>query len=146
VVYALASFGVFEVMTHVGAPEDADQGFNDYSELMKHQPLLGGSLAIGLGSLAGIPPLAGFVAKVLIFYGALQAELYWLLGLAIFGVVCSIYYYFGWLRAAVTKSLFEDASRGTARQPTTGTRAILYGLSALTVLFGLYQGIFALGY
>ncbi|MFP4282294.1 MAG: NADH-quinone oxidoreductase subunit N, partial [Opitutales bacterium] len=31
VVYALASFGVFEVMTHVGPPEDADQGFDDYS-------------------------------------------------------------------------------------------------------------------
>jgi NADH-quinone oxidoreductase subunit N len=145
-VYALASFGVFEVMAHVGPREDAEQEFEDYSELLQQQPVLGGALVLGLGSLAGIPPLAGFIAKVLIFYGALQAGLYVLLGLAIFGVVCSIYYYFGWLRASVTKSLFPDEERGTPRSPLAGARLILYTVSALTLLFGLYQGVFQLGY
>ena len=145
-VYALASYGVFEVMAHVGPTDDSDQEFEDYSELMKQQPVLGGALAIGLGSLAGIPPLAGFIAKVLIFYGALKAELYVLLALAIFGVVCSIYYYFGWLRASVTKSLFPDESRGLPRAPLTGARIILYAVSALTLILGLYQGFFGLSY
>lgn len=144
-VYALASFGVFEVMAHVGPADDSDQEFEDYSELIQQQPVLGGALAIGLGSLAGIPPLAGFIAKVLIFYGALQAHLYVLLGLAVFGVVCSIYYYFGWLRASVTKSLFPDDNRGLPRAPAAGARVILYTVSALTVILGLYQGFFGLG-
>lgn len=143
-VYALASFGVFEVMSHVGAEEDADQQFEDYSELMKTQPLLGGALAIGLGSLAGIPPLAGFIAKVLIFYAAIQAELYALLALAVFGVVCSIYYYFGWLRASVTKAVFAEEGRPSPVAPNFGAKVVLYGVSALSVFFGLYQGVFGL--
>ena len=144
VVYALASFGVFEVMSHVGAEEDADQQFEDYSELMKNQPLLGGALAIGLGSLAGIPPLAGFIAKVLIFYAAIQAELYVMLALAIFGVVCSIYYYFGWLRASVTKAVFAEEGRPAPVAPSFCAKVVLYGVSGLSVFFGLYQGIFGL--
>src|SRR5690606_20396498 len=102
-------------------------------------------LAIGLGSLAGIPPLAGFVAKLLIFYAALQAELYVLLGLAIFGVVLSIYYYFGWMRASLIKGLFLDHECPAPQAPGIGAKAILYTASALTIVLGLYQGFLNLG-
>lgn len=144
-VYAFASFGVFEVMAHVGADNDADQEIDYYSELMRKQPGLGAALAIGLGSLAGIPPLAGFVAKLLIFIAAIQAQLYVLLGLAIFGVVVSIYYYFGWMRASLMKGLFLDEECPEPRAPTMGTKVILYGVSGLTLLLGLYQGMLGLG-
>jgi NADH-quinone oxidoreductase subunit N len=144
-VYALASFGVFEVMAHVGPDADADQDVDYYSELMKKQPALGAVLAIGLGSLAGIPPLAGFVAKLLIFYAAMQAELYVLLGLAIFGVVLSIYYYFAWLRAALVKGLFLDEPCPEPRAPSLGTQAVIYSVSALSVILGLFQGFLNLG-
>lgn len=144
-VYALASFGVFEVMAHVGPDDDADQDMEYYSELMQKQPGLGAALAIGLGSLAGIPPLAGFVAKLLIFYAAFQAGLYFLLGLAIFGVVLSIYYYFGWLRASLVKGLFLDTPCPEPRAPALGAKIILYGVSGLTLLLGLYQGMLQLG-
>ncbi len=144
-VYALASFGVFEVMAHVGADNDADQEMEYYSELMQKQPGLGAGLAIGLGSLAGIPPLAGFIAKLLIFYAAFQAGLYVLLGLAIFGVILSIYYYFGWMRASVMKGLFLDQECPEVRIPGSGAKVILYTVSALTVVLGLYQGMINLG-
>lgn len=144
VVYALASFAVFEVMAHVGpVSEDADQEFEDYSELMQRQPLLGAALAIGLGSLAGVPPLAGFVAKALILYGALQAGLYALVALTILGVILSFYYYFSWMRSSVTPTLFPEEHRGEPRRPGAGARILLYTLTALTVVFGLYQGFFS---
>lgn len=79
VVYALASFAVFEVMAHVAPEEDSEQDLEVYANLMRKSPLLGGTLAVGLGSLAGIPPLAGFMAKLLIFVAAFQAGLYGLL-------------------------------------------------------------------
>lgn len=144
-VYALASFGVFEVMLHVGPTADADQDVDYYSELMKKQPALGAVLAIGLGSLAGIPPLAGFVAKLLIFYAAMKAGLYVLLALAIFGVVLSIYYYFAWLRAALVKGLFLDEPCPEPRAPALGTQVVIYGVSTLTVILGLFQGFLHLG-
>ncbi|MGA3006884.1 MAG: NADH-quinone oxidoreductase subunit N [Opitutaceae bacterium] len=98
--YLLGSFAVFAVMTHVAGPDDTDQTLDHYANLAKKHPWLAGALAIGLGSLAGIPPFAGFMGKLLIFIAAFKAGYYWLLAVAIGGVILSIYYYFGWIKAA----------------------------------------------
>ncbi|MDX2186207.1 MAG: NADH-quinone oxidoreductase subunit N [Opitutaceae bacterium] len=98
--YLLASFVVFGVMTHCAGENDADQELDHYVDLAKTHPFLAGLLAIGLGSLAGIPPLAGFIGKLLVFMSAFDSGLYGLLAVAIVGVVISIYYYFGWIKAA----------------------------------------------
>ena len=74
--YLLASFAVFGVMAHVAGPNDADQELDHYADLARDQPFLAAILAIGLGSLAGIPPLAGFMGKLLIFVAAFKAGLY----------------------------------------------------------------------
>ncbi len=141
--YALASFGVFEVMAHVASKDDADQDLDDFDDLLKKQPYLGGVLLVSLGSLAGIPPLAGFVAKLLVFIAAYQAGLYWILGVALVGVVLSIYYYFGWMRAAVMQNPFlEEEAPQTIASPSIGARVIMGLLAAATLLFGFYQGLF----
>jgi NADH-quinone oxidoreductase subunit N len=143
VTYALASFGVFEVMAHVAGVDDADQDLDHYDDLLKKDPFLGGVLLVSLGSLAGIPPLAGFIAKLLLFIAAFQAGLYWVLGFALAGVVISIYYYFGWMRAAVMRNPFlaEDPERVLAA-PGAGARVVMSLLVAGTLLFGIYQGVF----
>ena len=102
--YLLASMAVFGVMAHLAGADDADQELDHYERLARDRPFLGAVLAVGLGSLAGIPPLAGFMGKLLIFVAAFQAHLYWLLAVAIGGVVLSIYYYFGWIKAAYFES------------------------------------------
>ena len=66
-----------------------------------------------LGSLAGIPPLAGFMGKLLIFIFAFKAGLYGLLTAAVVGVVISIYYYFGWIRAAFSNARVPSSTSGT---------------------------------
>jgi len=145
VTYALASFGVFEVMAHVADREDADQDLDHYDDLLKKDPFLGGVLLVSLGSLAGIPPLAGFIAKLLIFIAAFQAGLYGMLGVALAGVVISIYYYFGWMRAAVMKNPFlEDEEQRQVLAPGAGAKVFMALLVGLTLLFGFYQGAFAL--
>lgn len=142
--YALASFAVFEVMAHVAGDETTEQDLDRYDDLLRRDSLLGSVLVLGLGSLAGIPPLAGFVAKLLIFMAAFQAGLYGLLGVALAGVVVSIYYYFSWMRSAVMKNPFveEDAVQGWV-QPRLNSRLFMGLLATGTVLFGLYQGVFA---
>lgn len=143
VVYAVASLTVFEVMSHLAGEADAQQDFDDYDDLLKRNPFLGTTLLIGLGSLAGIPPLAGFVAKLLVFVAAFQAGLYIPLAVALLGVVISIYYYFGWMRAAVGHNAFlEHAPSGTVAGPSLGGRILLLLLASATVLLGLYQGLF----
>lgn len=144
VTYALASFGVFEVMVHVAETSDADQDLDLYDNLLKKQPYLGGILLVSLGSLAGIPPLAGFIAKLLIFIAAFQAGLYWLLGVALAGVVISIYYYFGWMRAAAMQNPFlADEAAKAVTAPAATARVIMSLLAGATILLGFYQGMFA---
>ncbi|NDV62425.1 NADH-quinone oxidoreductase subunit N [Puniceicoccales bacterium CK1056] len=144
VTYALASFGVFEVMVHVAESNDADQDLDLYDNLLKKDPYLGGILLISLGSLAGIPPLAGFIAKLLVFIAAFQAGLYPVLGVALAGVVISIYYYFGWMRSAAMGNpyLAEDAAKAIT-SPALSARLVMGLLAGATILFGFYQGFFA---
>jgi NADH-quinone oxidoreductase subunit N len=139
--YMLASMAVFGVMAYVAGPNDNVEELDQYDRLARERPFLGATLALGLGSLAGIPPLAGFMGKLLIFMAAFQAKLYGLLAVAIVGVVISIFYYFGWLRAA----FFESPSTGTppARPaltaPTWVGIATLAFLGIATVVLGFYQ-------
>ncbi len=144
--YLLASFAVFGVMTHVAGGDDADQELEHYSELAKTHPFLGAVLAIGLGSLAGIPPLAGFMGKLLIFVAAFKAGLYTLLVVAIIGVVISIYYYFGWIKAAFFETwrapLLEGETDPRPVRTPVGLAAgvMLASLAVATVVLGFYQG------
>ena len=141
--YLLASFAVFGVMAHVAGDDDADQEISHYAGLAKDSPFLALVLAIGLGSLAGIPPLAGFMGKLFIFIAAFQAGLYGLLAIAVVGVVISIYYYFGWIRAAFFASWTpeSDTAARPARTTVTIAAGVTLGLLAFgTVLLGFYQG------
>lgn len=146
--YLLASFAVFGVMTHVAGVNDAEQDLDHYSGLAKSHPFLGAVLAIGLGSLAGIPPLAGFMGKLFIFIAAFKAELYPLLGVAIIGVVISIYYYFGWIKAAYFETWTAPALEGeTDTRPARTPVGLMAGvtlatLAAATIVLGFYQGSF----
>ncbi len=154
--YLLASFGVFGVMAQLAGADDENQEIDHYQELARKQPAMAAVLGIGLGSLAGIPPLAGFIAKLLLLISAFQTGLYLLLGVTIVGVVISIYYYFGWMREAWFRvwrlSLDNGMPDGppdstTSRIPAyikPGHKLLLGALSVLTVILGFYQGWAAL--
>ena len=71
--------------------------------LSRRSPLLAAVLALVMISLAGIPPLAGFLGKFLLLRalverGAVEPECYWLCAVAVAGVVISLYYYFAVIR------------------------------------------------
>jgi len=141
--YLIASFSVFGVMTVLAGHDDAEQELGSFSGLSRESPFLAGVLACGLGSLAGIPPLAGFMGKLFVFVAAFKAGHYGLLAVAIAGVVISIYYYFGWIRAA----FFNDepaASPEMARRVRVGggfaLNLVLGLLAAATIILGFYQG------
>lgn len=145
--YMLASLAVFGVMTHVSGDDDADQDLDHYTDLAKTHPFLGTVLGVGLGSLAGIPPLAGFMGKLLVFLAAFEAGLYPLLGVAVLGVIISIYYYFGWIKAAFFPQWRPPVMEGDdpipepTRQPVSTAAGIVLATAALaSVLLGFYQG------
>jgi NADH-quinone oxidoreductase subunit N len=144
--YLLASFTVFAVMAHVSGAGDADQDLEHYANLARERPFLGAILAIGLGSLAGIPPLAGFMGKLLVFIFAFKAGLYGLLTVALVGVVISIYYYFGWIRAAFFPShraldfVTSGASLPAIPRVSRAVATAMVLLAAASLVLGFYQG------
>jgi NADH-quinone oxidoreductase subunit N len=143
--YLIASFAVFGVMTHLAGANDADQELDHYAGLAKDSPFLALVLAVGLGSLAGIPPLAGFMGKLFVFIAAFEAGARWLLALAAVGVAMSIYYYFGWIKAAFFETWMPPADGTTPVRPArtnvgAGTAIALGVLALASVVLGFYQG------
>ncbi len=100
VVYILTIYPIFAVMARMPQSDDALQNFDDYEGLSKNNSLFAGTLAFSLGSLAGIPPTVGFIAKLGILFVLFQAGFYGSIAVMLACVVVSIYYYFGWFRAA----------------------------------------------
>ncbi|MGB0416001.1 MAG: NADH-quinone oxidoreductase subunit N [Coraliomargarita sp.] len=137
--YLLGSFAVFGVMSLASGTDDANQELDHYDSFAKKNPFLGAVLAVGLGSLAGIPPLGGFIAKLFLFIAAFQAGLYGLLGISILGVVISIYYYFGWVREAFFTN-FNDSTEIQPKAFGVSDRFVLGALLAGTVLLGIFPG------
>lgn len=140
--YLFASMAVFGVMAYLAGEDDTAQDLDGYVGLAKNKPFLGAVLAIGVGSLAGIPPLAGFMGKLLVFVAAFQAQLYALLAIAIVCVVISIYYYFGWIKAAwfeIWRPEGEPAPAAIGVMPGFVGTVILSALAFTTVLLGFFQ-------
>ncbi len=142
--YLVASFAVFGVMTHLAGADDSDQELDHYAGLAKENPFLATVLAVGLGSLAGIPPLAGFMGKLFVFIAAFEAGARWLLAVAVVGVVISIYYYFGWIKAAFFET-WAPAIDPATNAPTRPVRTPVT-LAAGIALVVLALGSIALGF
>lgn len=138
--YLLGSFGVFAVMGHMATPADEDQELEDYHLLSKGHPFLASVLTIGMGSLTGVPPFVGFIGKFFILGLAFSLKLYWLVAIAIVGVVISVYYYFGWMREALFPCLTTENIEAPACQAFKlhWWHYIVLGLLAfLTVFLGI---------
>lgn len=113
---------------------------NEYFELRglsEKSPLLAVSLFIGLTSLAGIPPMAGFVGKFMLFLSAFRADAYWPIAAALVGVLLSIYYYFRVIRVSFAQTS-ETALKTEAISLTFSAKIVLVLLSASIVILGLF--------
>ena len=96
----LATFIVITVVMRKAEGEDV----TTLAGLNQRSPFLAFAMTLSMVSLAGIPPLAGFFGKFLLLkavveQGASYHAYYWLAAVAILGVVISLYYYFGVVRA-----------------------------------------------
>ncbi|MCE5268339.1 MAG: NADH-quinone oxidoreductase subunit N [Planctomycetaceae bacterium] len=72
VVYALATLGAFAIAEHLGGPNRRVDGIDELAGLGRTRPMAGAMMAVCMLSLTGVPPLAGFWGKLLVFGGALN--------------------------------------------------------------------------
>ncbi len=80
----------------------------DYVGLRKKHPWLTFGLTIALLSLLGVPPLAGFVSKVLLFFAAIYADLIWLAVIGIINSAISIFYYIRVIKLMIIDTPVEE--------------------------------------
>lgn len=124
IAYAAANLAAFGVVVALRGRTDLD----DYHGLGRVRPWLGGALTIALLSLVGIPPLAGFIAKLDLFNATIDAGYGWLAAAAVVNTVISLFYY---LR--VLGPMYAAEPLGPV--PVLGRMAAMgTGVAAVTVL------------
>jgi NADH-quinone oxidoreductase subunit N len=142
-VYVAANLVVFGVIIFY-ANETGRERIDEYKGLSQTNPVMALAMMLALFSLAGIPPLAGFVGKFFLFSVASQAGYHWLVAIAALNSTVSLYYYLRIIRQMYIEAPAVDA------QPlrVTFTLGATVGVMAVaTVLAGLipvvYETIYA---
>lgn len=136
VLTTLATFGVILLLARAGFESEE---IADFAGLNQRSPLYAGVLAACMFSLAGVPPLVGFYAKLAVLQALLAAGGGLYVGLAVFAVLASLVGAFYYLR--VVKVMYFDAATQTAPiQAPLQVRAVLSLNGALVVVLGLLPG------
>ncbi len=91
-VYLFMNLGAFAVVAFLRNMIRSEE-IADYAGLIRRAPVVTICFAVILVSLIGIPPFAGFVGKLLIFYSLVEARLWTLLVIAGLNTAISLYYY-----------------------------------------------------
>jgi len=97
-VYAAANYTVFFIISIVGQKQD--ENFSALRGLGANHPVLAATLMLAAFSLAGMPPLAGFLGKFLLFAAAAQQGYYLMVAFAALNSTISLYYYLLLLKEA----------------------------------------------
>jgi NADH-quinone oxidoreductase subunit N len=132
VAYAVTNLAVFFAIIAITNKTGSDM-ISGFAGMARRAPLLSVLLALGLLSLLGIPPTAGFLGKIFVFSAAVDSGLAWL---AVIGVINSVVSAFYYLRVVRTMFLDEPESeeRVTADIPVwTATLVASAGL----LVFGI---------
>jgi NADH-quinone oxidoreductase subunit N len=135
VVYAVGGLATFGAVTVLSDDSERD-AIDEYRGVGYGHPLAGAALAVGLFSLAGIPPAGGFMAKFAVFSAALWGGEVILAIVGILTALVAVYFY---LRVVVT--LYMRPSEGAvtnARPLLTAEVAALVIPMAVLIVLGIY--------
>ena len=136
VLTTLASFGIVLLLAREGFESDE---VTDLAGLNQRSPLYAGIMAICMFSLAGIPPLVGFYAKLAVLQSLVSAGTTFHIGLAVFAVLASLIGAFYYLRV-VKVMYFDSPITATTVSAPADVRAVLSLNGALVLVLGIVPG------
>ena len=130
VIGAFAVVGALERRA-VGDDEPADAwDLARFAGLAKRRPALAFAMAVFMLSLAGVPPTAGFVAKLLVFQAAVSAQL---VSLAVVGVLTSVLGAYYYLRVVV--AMYMRPAEGAEEAPASPALSVAIALALAVVVW-----------
>ena len=133
--YAFMNLGAFTCVILLGKKGEENTLIADYAGVGFKYPLLAASMTIFLLSMAGSPPLGGFMAKFYVFSAAVKSEFYWLAIIGMLNSAVSVYYY---LRVTVFMYFRETEREITGLQFSPAPVIALI----LALIGTFYMGIF----
>jgi NADH-quinone oxidoreductase subunit N len=131
---AIGAFAVVGAIERRGRPEEEPEDAWDlarFAGLAQRRPVLAFAMTVFLLSLAGVPPTAGFLAKLYIFKASVGAGLY---GLAVIGVLTSALGAYYYLRVVVYMYMRPAEGEEPALSSTAMTVALVAAVAAVVVL------------
>ena len=144
-VYSVGSLGAFAVISVLADRLGREAEISDFNGYWKTMPGLSIAFMIFLLSMAGIPPLAGFLGKFYLFFAAIGAQpeaatwtdgYYWLVAFALVMSVVSLYYYLRVLKAFLVVTDEDNEAKPVAVGTTAGLS--IFALAAILVVLGLW--------
>ncbi|MEY4318421.1 MAG: hypothetical protein RI902_2229 [Pseudomonadota bacterium] len=139
VTYVLTTLGVFGIMLVLAREGFESEEISDLAGLNQRSPLYAGVLALCMFSLAGVPPMVGFSAKLSVLQALVASGQPGAIPVAVFAVLTSMFAAFYYLR--VVKVMYFDAPL-TASTVVAGkdVRIVLLINSGMLLVLGLLPG------
>ncbi|MEX2536920.1 MAG: NADH-quinone oxidoreductase subunit N [Trueperaceae bacterium] len=134
--YTLMTAGAFAVLTLMSDRLDHGDDLERFAGLSRTRPMLAAAMAVFMLSLAGIPPLAGFAGKVMVFGAVLEAGHFTLAVIGILTSVVAAAYYF----RVIAFMYFREPAFTAQGFHSASTGAAVAVAAAGTVLLGLFPG------
>jgi NADH-quinone oxidoreductase subunit N len=136
-VYFFMNLGAFYVVMSV-ADRIGSEHIDDYRGLGKRAPVIGVGLSIFLVSLTGLPPLAGFIGKWMLFSAVVEANFIWLAIIGVINSAISLYYYARVFRNMYLREPIDGDESPITFSPLVIVITILFIIP--NIVFGLYFG------
>ncbi len=130
--YLLTNLGAFAVVTFVGEQTGSDS-LDAYAGLASRSPAAAALLMVFLLSLAGIPPLAGFLGKYYVFAAVIQGKFITLAIVGTVNAVIAAYYYFRIIRLMYLTPATAPALKAPSRTLALAFWAMLAGVLAIGI-------------
>lgn len=131
--YLFANLGAFAVVIAVANLIRSDE-IEDYNGLNRRSPFLAFAMLVFLLSLAGVPPLAGFIGKLYIFLAAIDQHLYTLIIVGLVNIIISMYYYL----VVVKKMYINEPTDPAPITVSAPMKAVVFAGLAGTLILGIY--------
>ena len=141
ITYVLTTLAVFGIILLLARAGHESEEITDLAGLNQRSPLFAGIMAISMFSLAGVPPVVGFYAKLGVLQALVSSQQTSYLVLAVFAVLMSLVGAFYYLR--IVKVMYFDAPNvgmPTAIVAPADARVVLSINGALILLLGVMPG------
>ena len=139
ITYVLTTLGTFGVILLLSRNGFESEEVADLAGLNQRSPLYAGVMAICMFSLAGVPPLVGFYAKLAVLQALVAGGTSFHIGLAVFAVLMSLIGAFYYLRL-VKVMYFDTASQTAPIEAGADVRSVLSINGALVLVLGIVPG------